>query len=76
MLLPVDGPVSYENRSVSTYLHDEEQFFRKSHENPEIQDIYQKFLGEPLGHQSHKLLHTHYKPKSKKNASVLVEEVL
>jgi NADP-reducing hydrogenase subunit HndD len=61
MLLPIDGPRAYEHRSVSTYQHDEEQRYRKSHENPEIQGIYQKFLGEPLGHQSHKLLHTHYK---------------
>ena len=62
MLLPVDGRIAYENRKFSTYQHDEEQRYRKSHENPEIQDIYQKFLGEPLGHKSHKLLHTHYKP--------------
>lgn len=61
MLLPIDGPRAYEHRSASTYQHDEEQRYRKSHENPEIQGIYQKFLGEPLGHQSHKLLHTHYK---------------
>ncbi|WP_378954940.1 [FeFe] hydrogenase, group A [Pelosinus sp. sgz500959] len=63
MLLPVDTPKAYQNRSASTYQHDEEQTYRKSHENPEIQEIYQKFLGEPLGHQSHKLLHTHYKPR-------------
>nr|WP_255711324.1 iron hydrogenase small subunit [Pelosinus baikalensis] len=62
MLLPVDGRIAYENRKFSTYQHDEEQRYRKSHENPEILDIYQKFLGEPLGHKSHKLLHTHYKP--------------
>jgi len=62
MLLPVDGRKAYENRKSSTYQHDEEQHYRKSHENPDIQDIYQKFLGEPLGHKSHKLLHTHYKP--------------
>lgn len=33
---------------------------RKSHENPEIKQIYKEFLKEPLGHLSHKLLHTHY----------------
>jgi NADP-reducing hydrogenase subunit HndD len=63
MLLPVDVPKAYEDRMASTYQHDEEQLYRKSHENPEIQSIYQKFLGEPLGHQSHKLLHTHYKSR-------------
>ena len=34
--------------------------YRKSHENPEIIAIYKNFLGEPLGHKSHELLHTHY----------------
>ena len=33
---------------------------RKSHENPDIQALYAKFLGKPLGHESHRLLHTHY----------------
>ncbi len=33
---------------------------RKSHENPEVIGIYKEFLGEPLGHKSHELLHTHY----------------
>lgn len=34
---------------------------RKSHENPHVNYIYQKFLPEgPCSHLSHKLLHTHY----------------
>lgn len=34
---------------------------RKSHENPNIKYIYEKFLTDgPCGHLSHKLLHTHY----------------
>ena len=33
---------------------------RKSHENPEVVAIYKEFLGEPNGHKSHELLHTHY----------------
>ena len=33
---------------------------RKSHENPEVAQIYKEFLGEPLSHKSHELLHTHY----------------
>jgi len=63
MLLPTDHTVSYQKRTVSTYAHDREQTYRKSHENPEIQEIYKQFLGEPLGHQSHQLLHTHYQSK-------------
>jgi NADH-quinone oxidoreductase subunit G len=39
---------------------------RKSHENPEVKQIYEEFLKEPLGHKSHELLHTHYTAKNKK----------
>ena len=35
-----------------------------SYENPEIQALYKDFLGEPLGHKAHELLHTHYKDRS------------
>lgn len=63
MLLPKDNAVSYKNRISSTYHHDEGQTYRKSHENPEIKAIYRNFLGEPLGHKSHHLLHTAYVPR-------------
>jgi iron-only hydrogenase group A len=33
---------------------------RMSHENPEIKAVYDNFLGKPLSHLSHKLLHTQY----------------
>lgn len=33
---------------------------RQSHENESVQNLYRKFLHEPLGHKSHELLHTHY----------------
>jgi NADP-reducing hydrogenase subunit HndD len=45
------------------YKEDEGKKLRKSHENPEIQQIYKEFLGKPLSEISHKLLHTHYSPK-------------
>ena len=35
-----------------------------SYENPEIQALYIDFLGEPLGHKAHELLHTHYTNRS------------
>ena len=35
-----------------------------SYENPEIQALYKDFLGEPLGHKAHELLHTHYTDRS------------
>ena len=30
------------------------------HKNPEIIELYDNYLGEPLGHKSHELLHTKY----------------
>lgn len=33
---------------------------RKSHENPEIIELYKTWLGKPLGEKAHSLLHTHY----------------
>jgi iron-only hydrogenase group A len=33
---------------------------RKSHENPAVQELYTDFLGKPLSHLSHELLHTEY----------------
>jgi len=47
-------------RAESIYLEDMKKEIRKSHENPEIQSLYEDFLGRPLGEKSHKLLHTHY----------------
>ncbi|NLA13064.1 MAG: hypothetical protein GX867_02335, partial [Tissierellia bacterium] len=31
-----------------------------------VQQLYEEFLGEPNGHLSHKLLHTHYHQRRKK----------
>jgi len=60
-------PVSDEKRQLraqALYRDDKEvQRFRQSHENPSIKAIYDDFLKEPLGHMSHKLLHTHYTPR-------------
>ena len=35
-----------------------------SYENEEIQALYKDFLGKPLGHKAHELLHTHYTDRS------------
>ncbi len=50
-------------RTDAIYREDEGKMLRKSHENPEVQKIYADFLGEPLGHKSHELLHTTYEPR-------------
>ena len=47
-------------RTKALYADDEKCAFRQSHNNPEIAAIYKDFLGEPLGHKSHELLHTSY----------------
>lgn len=51
-------------RAAATYDEDEAKAIRKSHENPAIKKIYAEFLGEPCGHKSHELLHTHYVDRS------------
>jgi len=43
---------------------DEKESLKVSHRNPEIIELYEKFLGEPLGHKSHELLHTHYEQRN------------
>ncbi|HON41873.1 MAG TPA: NADH-dependent [FeFe] hydrogenase, group A6 [Bacillota bacterium] len=45
------------------YQADRDLPLRKSHDNPEVKQLYEEFLGEPLGHKSHELLHTHYTPR-------------
>jgi NADP-reducing hydrogenase subunit HndD len=47
-------------RTEAIYAEDMGMPIRKSHENPEVAAIYKDFLGEPNGHKSHELLHTHY----------------
>ncbi|MDL2235073.1 [FeFe] hydrogenase, group A [Christensenellaceae bacterium OttesenSCG-928-L17] len=47
-------------RAQATYEEDRNMPVRKSHQSPAIKKIYEDFLGEPCGHKSHELLHTHY----------------
>ncbi len=52
-------------RISAIYKEDEGKTLRKSHENPEVKQIYEEFLGQPLGEKSHHLLHTKYVARSK-----------
>ena len=52
-------------RAEAIYMEDSGKPLRKSHENPEVIAIYKEFLGEPLSHKSHELLHTHYKARNR-----------
>ncbi len=47
-------------RIAAIYKEDEGKKLRKSHMNPEIQQLYKEFLEKPLSRISHKLLHTEY----------------
>jgi NADP-reducing hydrogenase subunit HndD len=47
-------------RISAIYKEDEGKKLRKSHMNPEIEQIYKEFLEKPISHLSHKLLHTEY----------------
>jgi len=59
------SPEIRKRRMEAIYAEDGDMPLRKSHENPEIIQIYQDFLGKPLGERSHKLLHTHYTPRDR-----------
>ncbi|GAB4328842.1 MAG: NADH-dependent [FeFe] hydrogenase, group A6 [Bacteroidales bacterium] len=48
------------NRLASLYAIDNQENLKVSHKNPEIRELYEKFLGEPMSGLSHNLLHTHY----------------
>ena len=51
-------------RIEAIYREDKRLPLRKSHENPLIKQIYEEFLGKPLGKKSEKLLHTKYTKRS------------
>jgi len=54
-----------EKRMAAIYAEDRSLPMRKSHENPEVQELYKEFLGTPNGHLAHELLHTHYTKREK-----------
>jgi iron-only hydrogenase group A len=53
-------------RAKALYAIDASKTLRRSHANPEIVRLYEEFLGEPNGHKSHELLHTHYTAREPK----------
>ena len=54
-----------EARIAAIYREDEGKRLRKSHENPEIVQLYEEFLEKPLGKKSHHLLHTKYEARAR-----------
>jgi NADH-quinone oxidoreductase subunit G/NADP-reducing hydrogenase subunit HndD len=61
---PVDDMVR-RKRLEAIYREDEGKTLRKSHQNKDITMLYREFLGQPLGHLSHELLHTSYLKRDK-----------
>ena len=55
-----------QKRANALYSEDERQTIRQSHNNPQIQDLYKEFLGEPNSHLAHELLHTSYNKNRKR----------
>lgn len=56
-----DGLELAQERGAYLYRLDQDCELRFSHENPEVVALYQNYLGEPLSHKAHELLHTNQK---------------
>ena len=54
-----------EKRKEGLYASDTANNIRRSHENPEVQKLYDDYLKAPGSHKAHELLHTHYTDRSK-----------
>ncbi|OGQ93584.1 MAG: ferredoxin [Deltaproteobacteria bacterium RIFOXYA12_FULL_61_11] len=57
-------------RAEALYAEDRDLPVRKSHNNPQVQELYANFLKKPLGERSHALLHTHYHARERIGADV------
>lgn len=49
-----------EKRATALYSEDERQVIHRSHENTQIQKLYEDYLEKPGSHRAHALLHTSY----------------
>ncbi len=47
-------------RAKALYKADKNSKYRCSHQNPQVKELYEKFLGKPNSKKAHELLHTHY----------------
>lgn len=61
----LDKEALKQKRTDGVYLADEKLPIRKSHENPEVQAIYDQWLEKPNSHLAHEFLHTHYKNRKR-----------
>eukprot|EP00033_Pygsuia_biforma_P000096 GCRY01000123.1.p1 GENE.GCRY01000123.1~~GCRY01000123.1.p1 ORF type:complete len:1280 (-),score=414.11 GCRY01000123.1:277-4116(-) len=65
-------PQIIQKRMHSVYTFDRMCSIRKSHCNPDVQDIYKNFFEKPNSHKAHELLHTEY--SSRKHKVVVTTE--
>lgn len=56
-----DGEERAGERGQVLYSLDKNNPLRYSHDNPDVIALYKEYLGEPLSHRSHELLHTDFK---------------
>ena len=54
-----------QKRANALYKEDESKALRCSHKNPQIIELYDKFLEKPNSHKAHELLHTTYKARER-----------
>lgn len=54
-------------RASALYSEDERQTVRQSHNNTQVQKLYDEFLGQPNSHKAHELLHTSYAARERFN---------
>ena len=50
-------------RAQALYSEDERQVLRQSHNNTQVQKLYDEYLTKPNSHKAHALLHTSYTPR-------------
>ena len=53
-----DGHELAGERGSQLYVLDKELPLRFSHENPAVLKLYEDYMGKPLSHKAHELLHT------------------
>jgi NADH-quinone oxidoreductase subunit G len=53
----------------ATYRIDKESAYRRSHENPEVIEMYQRFAGEPGSHTAHEFFHTQHTNRNTRGLS-------
>lgn len=63
---PINLSAGFRQKRIDAiYDCDTKSELRKSHKNPAICELYDTWLGKPLGEKSHHLLHTSYEPQER-----------